>query len=350
MRRFISSLFVFGFASPVFPMGPGTGGADHFLAKDSGASAWSVAVTQKGNLPDEKLRGLVWRAPGRPQGVIVCLHGLQTHSAWFAPVAADLRNAGWTVIAPDRRDSGMNRQQNMAPVKSAEQLFGDLSAHLEQAAAEAPGKPLILLGTSWGSNLATAYLVRRQDARVSGLIQLVPATQVRKNLAPKFAERVLGPVLSVLSPRMPARPTFCDFHYLAGGRSQSSGKGPPAIVDRRAPLPEPPALEDSNSKLACILKKDDSLLREPSIRTLRVGLVLAEMWRKKTSAIPDNTPILILTAGHDQIMDNRGALAAFPQGRVTHRDMPAGHGVQITHPHWVSRHVLEWLRSAGKRP
>ncbi len=133
--------------------GPNPAGICHPLARSTDAEVWpadnSIGVPAS----------LIWRSKGGNRGVILCLHGIQTHAAWFGPLARELRNDGWIVIAPDRRER--------TPARDAQ---------MDLARKEAGGRPLLLLGTPWGSNLAGAWLAHTSRLFPHGFIELVPAT------------------------------------------------------------------------------------------------------------------------------------------------------------------------------
>ncbi len=38
-----------------------------------------------------------------PRGLVVFLHGIQSHSGWYAWTCGNLARAGYRVLAPDRR-------------------------------------------------------------------------------------------------------------------------------------------------------------------------------------------------------------------------------------------------------
>ncbi len=49
----------------------------------------------------------VWSVP-ECRAVVVMLHGIQSHSGWYEGSGEHLAQAGVSVLAPDRRGSGMN--------------------------------------------------------------------------------------------------------------------------------------------------------------------------------------------------------------------------------------------------
>jgi alpha-beta hydrolase superfamily lysophospholipase len=301
-------------------------GASHFLAKD-GVEISSAAADGSSQ------RGLLWRAHGTEHGVIVCLHGLQTHSAWFGPLAAELNQRGWTVFAPDRRGSGLNADlpNHRGHTKGSDELLEDLQAHMRTATALAKRKPVILLGTSWGSNVATAYVTSRVEPRARALVQLVPATEVQKPVAPSLAKQLGALVLNVVAPGKTQPPPFGPDHYLAGQGDE--------ILDD-------PAHKPGNDKLRRILQKDTVLLKLPTVRTYVTGQILAKRWKIELAAKPATSSVLLIVAKHDRIMDNTAAMKA-AQIAVPYRleGFDGGHGGQITHPGEIAGYIARWARA-----
>ena len=295
-------------------------GQAHFLAQNG--KTWPEAERRKPNQP----RGLIWRADGVAKGVIVCLHGVQTHAAWFGPLAGELNKAGWTVIAPDRRGSGVNGPPifTKGHTPGTEKLLCDLSTHLKDAQEEANGKPVLLLGTSWGSNWAGAYAAGGAQPQPRGLIQLVPATALRPAFQPGFFKKLLLGVAGTVLPRRGMPLPFGAEHYLA---DQSV-----------------PGQESANARLKKVLHDDQgNLLQKPTARTLVTGNKLNARWKKGAATLSAAMPVLIITADGDQLMDGAQAAASAPS--ATHRTLPAGHGAQITHAGEIAAIIAGWAAS-----
>ena len=47
-------------------------------------------------------------APVHPRGIVIALHGMQSHSGWYDYSSRCLADAGFAVYFPDRRGSGLN--------------------------------------------------------------------------------------------------------------------------------------------------------------------------------------------------------------------------------------------------
>jgi alpha-beta hydrolase superfamily lysophospholipase len=292
-------------------------------------------------------QGLHFPAQGDARGTLICLHGIQTHAAWFEPLAGELTKAGLHVIAVDRRGSGVNTAEPFVKghADSAKTLMDDLQKQITEA--QKLGVPVYLLGTSWGSNLAGVYAVRGTDPQPKGVILLAPATRSRFESG---GSAFLASVFSFLAPRFKIGLPFKVKHYQPG-----APQPPPSAQPRRS-LEKPRDDEEVgevNEQLAQLLEKDGKsgvLVAKPSFRLVHIGLELAQEWREPQRA--RDFPLLLLVAERDQIMDNGYAWDAAQRNttRLTTHVIPgAGHGVQITHPKKIATHILEWIATIDSR-
>jgi alpha-beta hydrolase superfamily lysophospholipase len=96
----------------------------------------------------------------RPRAVVQISHGVGEHGARYAPLAADLNAAGYSVYAADQRGHGATglAQHGGDRSKLGKLGKGGLRATVDdirqlgvQIAREHPDVPLVLLGHSWGS-------------------------------------------------------------------------------------------------------------------------------------------------------------------------------------------------------
>ena len=125
------------------------------------------------------LRYRRWLPPGgvTPRGIVVYLHGIQSHGGWYAASSAHLAEAGLAVYVPDRRGSGMN-PTNRGHCASWEQLAADVTALEDRALADCEASaggalPLALAAVSWGGKLALA-LAAMHGGRYAALAMLCP--------------------------------------------------------------------------------------------------------------------------------------------------------------------------------
>lgn len=308
--------------------------------RESGALAWPG-----GGASSSVPQGLHFPAQGDARGTLICLHGIQTHAAWFAPLAGELTKSGLHVIAVDRRGSGVNTAEPFVKghADGAEELMEDLQKQIGEA--QKLGAPVYLLGTSWGSNLAGVYAARGTNPQPKGVILLVPATRSHSESGWKA---FFASVVSLFAPRVRTALPFDAGHYQAGAAQ------PPPTDNERDLLKKPKDNEasETNEELAQLLAKDGEtgvLVAKPSFRLVRTGLKLASEWREPKQK--RDFPLLLLVAERDQIMDNGPAWDAAHRNttRLTpHVISGAGHGAQITHPKKVATHILEWIATIDR--
>jgi len=89
--------------------------------------------------------------PSKPcVGIIICLHGIQSHSGWYTESSARLAEAGYRVVFSDRRGSGLNDKLR-GDTKYWRQLIADIEA--VHAYFNSPSS-VHILAISWGAKLA----------------------------------------------------------------------------------------------------------------------------------------------------------------------------------------------------
>lgn len=134
-------------------------------------------------------------ARGTCRGVIVGLHGIQSHAGWYGATGADLAAQGYDVWLPDRRGSGKSHGRR-GDARDAQTLIEDVRSIVETARrvvhedryrAEPWGAarpiPVSLMGLSWGGRLASVAASQLQED-VDGLALLYPALVARLAVSP----------------------------------------------------------------------------------------------------------------------------------------------------------------------
>jgi alpha-beta hydrolase superfamily lysophospholipase len=122
-----------------------------------------------------------WTPVGRrPEASLLFLHGIASHSGWFAATAVHLAERGIAVYAPDRRGSGLSGGPR-GHIASYEQALDDLDRFRTLAVEEQHGAPIFLAGSSWAAKLALASAARSQES-LAGLILLSPGLFPRVDL------------------------------------------------------------------------------------------------------------------------------------------------------------------------
>src|SRR5262245_29247513 len=63
---------------------------------------------------------------GTPRGTVIGVHGIQSHGGWYEHFCRRLAEAGFRVLYPDRRGSGLN-PQDRGDCPSYHRLLDDLA-------------------------------------------------------------------------------------------------------------------------------------------------------------------------------------------------------------------------------
>lgn len=108
-----------------------------------------------------------------PKAVIQIAHGLGEHARRYDQMAAVLNRAGFSVYADDHRghgQTGLGQIEQKQTKKLGNLGKGGMDATFKQVSdfsklikAENPGKPIVLLGHSWGSFIAQKIINKSSD-------------------------------------------------------------------------------------------------------------------------------------------------------------------------------------------
>lgn len=105
---------------------------------------------------------------------ILCLHGMNSHSGYFAQLGLGLAKKGHAVFALDLRGNGLSGEQG--DVENLERQIADIKFVLEYIHTLYPDKPVYLLGHSLGAGYALRFIYTYPDD-VTGAILLAPAVR-----------------------------------------------------------------------------------------------------------------------------------------------------------------------------
>jgi acylglycerol lipase len=123
-----------------------------------------------------------WRPDGPARGVVVIVHGFNSHGGYYPWTAEQLRAGGLAVYAPDLRGRG-NSDGERYYVEHVSEYLDDVDRVVKLAKSREPGLPLYLLGHSAGGVISCVYTLEHQS-ELAGLICESFAYQVP---APDFA-------------------------------------------------------------------------------------------------------------------------------------------------------------------
>ncbi len=262
-----------------------------------------------------------WMAAGSaPQGTIVALHGIQSHSGWYSATSRQLCEAGYDVLFVDRRGSGLNeRRRGDAP--HAERLLNDVSQFLQWArhdqARRGRAAATILLSVSWGGKLAALTAARRPE---------------------------LLDALALLYPGIRARIRATALQNLKLSLAEVAG-----VREKRVPIPlEDPSLFTADLHWQAYISHDALTLREVTVGFLAANRQLDRQLLDAPEAIV--SPTLLMLSGQDRIIDNRAMRGYFLRFASSRRKLieyvDAAHTLEFEpNRDETVRDLLHWLES-----
>jgi lysophospholipase len=142
----------------------------------------------------------------QPSAVVVFLHGIASHAAWFTETAVALSTQGVAVYGLDRRGSGLSagRRGHLARFERA---IDDLDEFIEMVRSLHPGTPVFLAASSWAAKLGVVYAADR-PVGLAGMMLLGPGLMPTVDLS--LPERVAVVVGHTIAPKariaIPLRP------------------------------------------------------------------------------------------------------------------------------------------------
>lgn len=242
-----------------------------------------------------------WRPRGgAARSTFVLLHGIQSHGGWYTYSCSRLASAGHEVYLLDRRGSGLNTlDRGHAPHE--DRLVHDVTQWLEHLqASQAPARPVVLAGLSWGGKLALSIGLRRTEL-VDGLALLYPG----------LVSRIGATRLQRLALQAAC---VCGV--------------------RKARLPIPmiaPELFTDELHWQEFIRRDELALRRVSTSFLQANLRLTDEIQR--GARPLAKPLLMLLSGRDRIIDNE-------RTRELYQRLDGGNGRLVEYPE--ACHTLEF--------
>lgn len=109
-----------------------------------------------------------WINSGTHKGIVIVVHGLNSHSSYYENFAVQLNENDYEVYALDLRGRGKSEGERYY-ISDYHDIIADIDLLVGIVACEHPGAPIFLLGHSAGGVFASAYAVQHQ-AKLAGLI------------------------------------------------------------------------------------------------------------------------------------------------------------------------------------
>lgn len=238
------------------------------------------------------------------RGIVLGVHGIQSHSGWYEYSSCRIAEAGFDVYFADRRGSGLNGRQR-GHAAHGMRLVNDVRELRQIALADHAGSsisrpPVCLMGISWGGKTATAAATLF-PAEFQSLALLYPG------LFPKLG------------------PTWSQRLRLRLARRME-------IVREHIPVPlNDPSLFTQVYEWQRFIAEDPLTLHTVTSSFLNAGRDLDEIVATQAGDI--RQPLLLMLAENDAIIDNKATrtfLQSIPNHSLTLRTWPG------------ARHTLEF--------
>ena len=249
----------------------------------------------------------------KEQDVIVYIHGLQSHVGWFIESGNLLNHKGFNIYAVDRRGSGMNHT-NRGHMENYGTLIDDLREVIEMAKSRHPGKKVFLIGSCWGGKVAVTFAERHKKL-LAGLILVTPAIKTKVDLP--IGEKVDIAFSNIFRPRK--------------------------LFD----VPLDDCMFTRNPRYAEFIKKDDLKLKKVTARFFFETQMMNFRFNKIAPRI--HIPVLVLLAGDDRVVDNKGIkkwfnkLGAMDKTIKLYED--SYHCLQFEETKNITNHIADWVKA-----
>ena len=217
--------------------------------------------------------GRLFEAAGTDRAVLY-LHGIQSHGGWFLRSCEELRRAGVTVLAPDRRGSGLNRSAR-GHCDNPRQLLDDVDRALQWLQNHTAATAIDLVAVSWSGKLALVYAAEYPD-KVRSVTLVTPGLCARVDISLK--EKIAIGLHGVINTRQ----------------------------DHEIPLNDP-RLFTAHLPMLRFIENDPLKLTHATASFFITSTRLDGQVRRAVNRV--RAPVRLFLAEHDQIIDNQATLA-----------------------------------------
>lgn len=251
-----------------------------------------------------RLKGRVWSPSAEPpNGTLVVLHGIQSHSGWYEYSCRKLCDDGYQICFFDRRGSGLNSNER-GHASHWQRLVNDVIQLLTKKRSQQKHSnhkgPLILQAMSWGAKLAVVVAALRPDL-IDGLALLYPG------------------IKSLVKPTV--------FQTIQLKLAKQIG-----INRKQIEIPlKDAALFTGEESYQKFIKNDPLALHQVTVSFLLANRELDRIIEQAAEGI--KCPVLFMLSGQDQIVDNSATRAYFERFPTRQKKM-------VQYPN--ARHTLEF--------
>jgi acylglycerol lipase len=115
-----------------------------------------------------KIAFRTWQPESAIRGIMILIHGFNSHSGYFAWPAEQFAGSGFASYALDHRGRGKSEGERWF-VDQFSDWLGDVDKLVDIARSENPGVPVYVLGHSVGGVIGSSYVFEHQQ-EIAGLI------------------------------------------------------------------------------------------------------------------------------------------------------------------------------------
>jgi len=257
-----------------------------------------------------------WRPSGKPQAVIVAVHGFNDYSRAFETTGTFFKAHRIAVYAYDQR--GFGAAPNTGIWAGEENLVGDLKQYIQQLSKCYPHTPIYLLGESMGGAVVIDAVADPSFPKVKGIILSAPAVWGAETMNPIYRG-----TLWLAAHTIPYK--------------QFTGSNLKIIASNNYPMLKR-------------LVADPLIIKKTRVDAIYGVVHLMDSAYEKVPAV--KTPTLLLYGAHDQViprMPVESALAHFTVP-VEYVYYPDGYHMLLRdlQGELVMRDILSWIRQPKK--
>ncbi len=161
----------------------------HIFMRSEGKQTTSTFINENG----QRIFYRRWTGDLPAKGIVVIVHGLNSHSGYYQDFASQLVENMYAVYALDLAGRGHSEGERFYTA-DYEDVIGDIDSLIDIAVAAHPGMPVFLYGHSAGGVFASVYAVYHQS-RLTGLIAASFAFRVPAPGFALMAMKLLGYIL-----------------------------------------------------------------------------------------------------------------------------------------------------------
>ncbi|DAZ96988.1 TPA: hypothetical protein N0F65_011903 [Lagenidium giganteum] len=155
------------------------------------------------------------------KGIVVVLHGMNTHSARNRQLVTELLHDGFIIASIDHEGYGRSDGRH-GYFASIHDLVDDAIEYIKFIRGKYPEQKVFVKGGSLGGLMVLHVLTKMERGLVDGAVILCPAVQIHEGTRPSKAAEVVGRFLLKFTPKLP---------FARGNRGRNSSPEVAAAVD-----------------------------------------------------------------------------------------------------------------------